>query len=138
MRNSDFAIYNLKYFTKEEIEETGAKLGHISTGLIICLNNVRRILGVPIHLMHNGLTTGEHSSALHKRGMACDFAVEGVTVDDVFKAVLKAHFRGFGAYWNGVAHSFHVDLRPDYGFWSATKDEDGWKYYGLIKDPKNI
>ncbi len=133
MNKTDF--YRISYFTEEEIIKTGAKIEDIDFELIHKLDKVRDIIGIPIHLLENGLTSGEHSSPLHRQGKAVDFYVKGITHDQAVRIVLECASMGFkhcGVYWNGVQYSFHMALGNQLKTWFARKDKyNNWTYSGL-------
>ena len=65
-------------------------------------------------LLFNGLTSGDHASPEHKEGKATDFIIvnkSGKHLDakKVCHYMALAGFRGIGAYYNGLAWSFHGD-----------------------------
>jgi hypothetical protein len=138
MRESDFEKYGINHFTGEEIEETGADLKDINVDLIIALDLFRSILGYPVYLLENGMTTGSHSSWTHPAGMAVDGRTKGkLGVDRIIKAALQAGFKGIGVYWNGQCTSFHLDIRPNYAFWAGHKKEPGvgdWTFTSLFNE----
>lgn len=137
MKESDFDDMKITNFTKEEIESTGAKLGDVSPELIYNLDCFRKEIGRVVVLLPNGLTTGEHKSEWHGKGLAVDTALQDtmpVDINLVFCTVLRAGFTGIGIYWNGAAWSFHFDLRPAYTFWRAIKGhrETAWIYLPFL------
>ncbi len=144
MISSDFSKYNIKNFTPEEIESTGAKLEDVQLETIFKLQYFRNKIKRTIVLLNNGLTSGNHSSKKHPEGLAVDFTFrEGdgtISVTEVFKYALEAKFKGIGIYHNQATYSFHFDLRECYGFWSARKEHraTSWEYDSLIVDPKNF
>ena len=102
------------YFSAEEIRSTGSDPADIDAGLLRALNAVRHEIGVPFHLLRNGMTTGVHSSPRHKEGKAVDFTVRGCDAALAFRVAITAAshgFRGIGVYRNFAgAFSFHVEL----------------------------
>lgn len=143
MNLTDFNIYNIRDFTPKEIEETGASLKDVQVTTILKLQTVRDEVKRSIHLLFNGLTTGDHDSIEHPKGLAVDWAFDlrdgPINFDLVKKVVyssLYAGFKGIGVYWNQTTYSFHTDCRRDYGMWSAIKKDGEWKYSDLLIDPK--
>ncbi len=146
MKKEDFAVWGITHFTPEEIQATGADLDKVQGKLIIAMEEFRKVLGRPFVLVKDGMTTGNHKAPEHAGGLAVDGYVPGldgkddpITSEDVFKAALKAGFRGIGIYWNGALYSFHLDLRKDFSFWTGTKPtpgKPGWNYGKLIIDPR--
>jgi hypothetical protein len=136
----DFA--GIRNFTADEVTRTGAKLNDVDGSLLSAYDKFRDLVGRRVTLLPGGLTTGNHNSIWHKKGMAGDCALyeeDGpVSVSDVFKAALEAGFKGIGVYYNQIAYSFHLDLRPAYGFWARYREhrEPHWHEVGLIVDPK--
>jgi len=128
------------YFSKKEIEATGAKLEEVSFALFQRFVNFRKAIEIKIKLLHNGITTGNHKSEFHPKGEAVDFFLAS-SADPywVFKQAVKAGFLGVGIYWNGEGYSFHLDLRKEPAFWFGVKSKKGdpWKFGRLIVDPKN-
>jgi hypothetical protein len=141
---SDFKAFGIDKFSAKEITDTGANLKEVQAELIVHLNGLRHILGRPIGLVFGGLTTGEHISEWHGKGLAADFVLnpaDGDVVPEViFKFALQAGFKGIGLYWGkSSTYSFHVDLRPSYAFWMAIKNSDNtWDYHSIDFDPKNL
>lgn len=145
MLRQDFQDWNIRHFTPEEIEATGADLKKVQVVLVAAMDRFREILGRPFKLIKDGMTTGHHKAPEHAAGLAVDGFVPGldgvadpITAEDVLKAALKAGFHGIGVYWNGGIYSFHFDLRPDFSFWTGTKSPSvpGWNYGKLINDPR--
>lgn len=128
------------YFSKKEIEATGAKLEEVSFVLFQKLLKLRLALDIRMKLLHNGLTTGNHKSEFHPKGEAVDFFLAS-SVDPywVFKQAVKVGFLRVGIYWNGQTYSFHLDLGSEPAFWFGVKSKKGepWKFGRLIVDPKN-
>ena len=78
-------------------------------------------------------------------GMAVDIAFReedgAVDIQEIFICALQAGYTGIGIYWNGIAWSFHFDLRPIYAFWTAVKGhrEIAWIYRPLLsQNPDNL
>ena len=130
----------LQWFTQSGVEETGAKIKDVKLELMFRLDSFRRDIDVPVYLLRNGLTTGKHASPEHPDGKAADICTGIVKpVWTVYKSALKNGFRGFGAYWNGKAYSYHLDIGTEYRQWTGIPDEKGnWKFGSLIVDPKNL
>ena len=138
MTREDFE--QLKNFTAEEVEATGAKIKDVQFETMYKLQVLRDILGVSIHLIKKGITTGRHKAKEHKAGKAIDFHFSpGVEfpIMRVLAAVLLAGFTALGAYWNGVLGSYHVDLGL-LRSWRGRKEkgDDQWTFGPLVLDPK--
>ena len=141
---TEHEIENINFFTKAEIENTGAKLEDVNVELFLRMQILRAHLGRRILLLPNGLTTGKHSSRQHPNGLACDFTFHSqdgsVDVEDIYYSCMhNADFQRYGVYWNGEQFSFHVEIN-DAGrkSWCAIKDENNeWKYFALMADPRN-
>lgn len=136
---TEIEIANISFFTKEEIENTGALLEDVSVDLFLRLQILRAHLNRRILLLENGLTTGKHSAYQHAQGLACDFTLHphdgDVHMKDIFVAATNSiDFKGFGAYWNGAQYSFHVDIRDTFSEWGAIKKNNKWLYFSLFKD----
>jgi hypothetical protein len=106
MERVDFLDWNIKHFTPEEIEATGADLKRVQRVLVIAMDQFRGFLGRPFTLIKHGMTTGIHKAPEHPAGLAVDGFIPGLdgvddpfTAEHVFKAALKAGFRGIGVYW---------------------------------------
>lgn len=142
MRDSDFAIYGINYFSAQEIIETGAKLADISPVLFSNLNYFRIMLGQPVLLLKNGLTTGKHKSKEHRAGDAVDVYFQDdrklPSISEVLFIAVKAGFSGVGIYHNGNAYSLHLDIGTKIRTWSAkkTNPKKDWTYSELIVNPK--
>jgi len=138
MERSDFGALNIRHFTPEEVEGTGAKLSDVNFELIVRLEKFRDLIGRVVVLLPNGLTTGEHKSEWHRKGMAVDIAFReedgAVDIQEIFICALQAGYTGIGIYFNETAYSFHFDLRPAYSFWRGMKKHraDNWDYSKLI------
>jgi len=132
MNHSDFDY--IKYFTAHEVETTGADLGGVEYETIHMLDRARSIIGWPIKLMKNGLTTGNHSSTEHPEGRAVDFACPGGDPVKVALALSLVGFHGIGVYRNHRgAYSFHADRRQSSATWYGTKSSprSQWAYKQL-------
>lgn len=140
MQDNEFNLIN--DFTKAEITNTGADIKNVSSVLIYKLDKMRNMLGRPIYLLKNGLTTGEHKSDHHRNGTAADFYLHEqdgfVSVRDVVLAAIYSDFRGIGIYYNGTAYSFHVDLRDELTIWNGVKEKQSgkWDYETIRFDPR--
>lgn len=119
----------MNYFPPSEVERTGANFLDVDPYSYGLLNCMRERLGIPMYLIRNGITTGKHRARQHAQGKAFDFHLNGKgTPDRVVYAALHAGFRGIGVYWNGRAHSYHVDTRENYTFWKAERVGPDWVY----------
>jgi len=142
MRKADFKKHHIDDFTPEEVELTGATLEGIQLRLMVSLQTFRTIMDRRVGLLVNGMTSGGHKAKEHFLGLAVDgflYPDEGpMDIDLIFKAALTAGCKGIGIYWNGIQYSFHLDLRPEYGFWSGHKVAKNmvktWRYVSLLKD----
>ena len=137
MQKVDFE--SIMYFRPKEITDTGATLGSVQLMLIQHLDNFRAILGCPVRLIKNGLTTGRHASKMHVNGLAADVTMDTIEPNAVLRAALEAYFRGIGFYArNSKWVSVHLDLRPEYAFWRGVKhgNETAWRYLPLVEIPK--
>lgn len=141
MEEKDFAECDIKHFTKEEIERTGAKLADVKTELIIVLDDFRELAGRVVVLLPNGMTTGQHKAKEHPQGKAVDIGFRetdgAVDMQAMFISALEAGFTGIGIYWNGIAYSMHLDMRESYSFWKGTKNhgDTAWRYLPLVHCP---
>lgn len=136
MTYSDFD--HIQNFTPKEVERTGAKLLDVKTDLIYRYDIFRNLIKVPVVLLHNGITSGEHQSPGHKEGLAGDCALlKELPCLDVFKAALEAGFRKIGIYWGGKRYTYHLEVSQEFGFWIGTPGGLGdWRYGSLLVDPK--
>lgn len=147
---NNFQDYGIINFTPQEIINTGADLRDVKLTTMHCLQQVRTKLNRRFHLIRNGLTTGNHVSPEHPNGEAVDFHLDvrdGPVTPDTIRLLrvlaIRAGFNGLGFYFNGVAYSFHLDLRPvgRYAEWKGTKDSPGigsWKMQTIIGNTANI
>ena len=123
-----------RYFSDSEIIATGARVEDVSPRLLSALDVVREAINRPVHLLHNGLTTGNHKSPLHPSGEAVDFAVRGcdsALAWLIASAGIMAGFRGIGIYCNfSEVYSFHFDLRDNFASWYGYKNADDrdWRF----------
>jgi len=147
MVSKDFKDYQILHIKEKDITSSGADLADINLFFIIALDKFFGTLfveyGIHAVILFNGLTTGNHKSFTHKRGLAGDiaFAVSAseMSIYSIWKKAIEAGFKGIGLYWNGVAYSMHLDLRPSLAFWSMRKDETGaWISDSVFKDPREI
>jgi hypothetical protein len=133
MKHTDFN--HITYFTCEEVEATGADIEALKYETIHKLDMVRSVIGLPISLQVNGLTSGNHSSKEHPRGEAVDFYLK--TNPDPVKVVLACAsfgFRGIGVYLNKATGlwQYHMDTRKALSTWYADKvNGESWKYKAL-------
>ena len=130
-----FDFRNIKHFTVEEVERTGAKIADVQYETIKKLDEFRELIKCPVVLLSNGLTSGEHKSVQHPAGEAVDFTLGNTRpISEVVKLALQAGFSGIGVYWNTVSNSYHFDTRLDFSFWYGEKNKTGgWDYSSLFK-----
>lgn len=145
MERMDFTLYAIDHFTPQEIENTGAELDDVKTTTIINIDRVRGDIGEPIYILKNGLTSGNHRSKYHHKGMAVDFYLmnnDFDTVYEVYKLLLEHHFKGIGLYYckDTKYYTYHADTRRDYGFWTGVKSGlyQNWSYLSLVSDPADL
>jgi hypothetical protein len=127
---NDFKRYGIFNFTPREIERTGASLKSVRIETMVVLQEVRSQMAMPFILIHNGLTTGNHVAPEHADGRAVDFTIPSIRPEDFRRLVVyavRAGFCGIGLYWNSVAYSFHLDLRPieRFAIWGTAKRMPG-------------
>lgn len=90
------------------------------------------------------MTTGEHVSVWHRRGLAADVGFcESDGMVDVRHCVMYAAesgFRGIGVYWGGAAYSMHLDCRSVPGQWARWRRHGDhiWRESALITDPREM
>ena len=143
MLATDFKKHGITKFTPAEVENTGSALMYVQLRLMIALQAFRIELDRRVGLLNNGMTTGTHGAKEHPMGLAVDgylYPEDGsIEIPDIFKAALTAGFHGIGIYWNGTQYSFHLDLRPEWGFWFGSKDgkddPKGWAFSSLFITP---
>lgn len=135
MKTEDFKL--LRYFTVSEVRSTGANIDKVKLKTMIAIDNVRHMVGQPIHLLRNGMTSGNHSAKEHPNGEAVDFYLstsdDSVAVQVAFSMVASG-FRGIGVYKNEAGvYSFHGDTRELLTTWRGMKvqDKKGWEYTAL-------
>jgi len=142
MKAKDFQDYGIQNVRAQDITGTGAPLDSVNVFLVRRLDEFVGRAGVKVVFLPNGLTTGVHRSTWHPRGLAADIAFD-VDQDEVdiyalWKLAIEVGFRGVGIYWNGVAYSMHLDLRPRLAFWGGSKAQGGpWDYSGVFTDPRS-
>ncbi len=117
------------HFAAHEFEcrcgcEYGLLPGDVSPKLLAALEELRDILGAPIHInsgcrcpVHNALVKGKRNSQ-HLRGTAADIRVDGVPPEHVaLSAKLVQAFRDGGI---GTYNSFvHLDVRGHKARWKG-------------------
>jgi len=134
----------VRFFSAEEIEATGAKLRRVQRRLVYALDDFRAILGCPVILLHNGMTTGEHASYTHGIGLAVDIAFREANHPKNMRALpmmaAAVGFRGIGVYWGGTGYSMHLDLGMVFRQWARWRHhrEKEWHEGALIVDPKDL
>lgn len=133
-------FHDIKHFSPEEVELTGAKLGSVQRQLMLQIDSFRTKIDCSVKLLKNGMTTGDHKSQEHTDGMATDIVLGSHReVKTVVYAALEAGFTSIGIYHNSMAYSYHLGVREGFAMWSATKKPDGsWKYESLFVDPGNL
>lgn len=98
-------------FTREEVAKHG-DLSKIEIRVLYKLQELRSLLRVPISII-----AIIKESTWHKNGHAIDFVfngkLNGLHVNELVELMLTVGFTGIGVYWNGVAWSFHGDVRPN-------------------------
>ena len=141
MIQSDFEHYKISNFSLNEIANTGANILDVNVFLFVTLQLFRVKLDRAIVLLYGGITTGVHSSFQHMNGTAVDITFregEGeINIGVLHNAAQEAGFSGFGAYWNGTAFSFHLDLGPSVRSWLWWKRhrEEQWHKESIYKNP---
>jgi hypothetical protein len=122
----------MKYFSDKEIIKAGSHPSLIKLKQKVAMDGFAGELKskygkVYIMLLFNGLTSGGHASPEHPNGEACDFYIvnksgKQIPVNKVVQMAMK-WFNGVGAYWNGIAWSFHADTgyRVRNWCWDRTK-----------------
>ena len=135
-------VVKMKHFIEEEFQGYYEKMDF---DLLIKLDGLREMLGVPIHLSKNpdAIGRGDDVNSWHNfklKGKV--FAVDGyipkaITYGDFYTACRKVGFTGIGLYtgWKG-GRGFHLDTRTDRdpsnpAKWSGTY-KDGVNSYGSI------
>ena len=138
---TEYDFDKLIYFSKKEVEATGAKIEDVSFSSLDALDDMRNLLGEPINLIKNGMTTGQHKSDGHPKGVAIDCHM-GLYEDyyNVFKVALSVGFNKIGIYWNGSIYSYHLEISDKTSFWTGSKNpgDKNWTYGPLVLDPKDM
>jgi hypothetical protein len=142
MKIKDFADYGIQKVTPEDITGTGAPLDSVNVFLILRAAEFVNRCGLPVVWLPNGLTTGHHQATWHPRGLAWDLAFNTdqrrVKMYDLWKLAIEVGFKGIGIYWNGVAYSMHLDLRPSLAMWGGSKIAGSeWDYFSVFLDPRD-
>lgn len=138
MTKDDFNSYGIRYFTPTEVTDTGAELCDVKARLIQHLDRFRMSVGMPVRIVKNGLTSGDHVAQEHENGIAADVTMNTILPMLTFYCALNAGFKGIGLYCHGGKWvSGHLDLRGDYAFWIGTKKghQKKWTYLPLIDRP---
>jgi hypothetical protein len=140
MKVKDFADYGIKNVSPEDITGTGAPLDSVNVFLILRADEFIGRAGLPVVWLPNGLTTGAHRATWHPRGLAWDLAFNCdqklVKMYELWKLAIECEFKGIGVYWNGIAYSMHLDLRPALSLWGGVKEPGKeWDYFSVFRDP---
>jgi hypothetical protein len=131
-------------FTEKEIVNSGAQLYDVQLCTMIRAKRLRLALGVPLRIVRNGLTTGDHvQNSYHYKGLAIDLAFCGdgklpCPVGEIFYLAMASEFRGFGLYCTGGRYSIHCDCRDSFASWIGIPDPscpNKWKYGSLFLSP---
>ena len=129
--------------TAAEVVATGANLKDVKRGTVVRLDRFIALSGRTVVLLHNGMTTGNHASWTHGKGMAVDIAfreTEG-NFSIVYMVLLAAEagFTQIGVYWNGVAYSMHLGWGT-LGQWQRWRHhrEKHWHEGALVVDPQDL
>lgn len=143
MKVQDFRDFDVRHVKAADVTATKAPLDSVNLYLILHLDDFIGRCGLPVVLLPNGLTTGTHRASWHPRGLAADVAFgikqEDVKIYDLWKLAIECGFKGVGIYWNGVAYSMHLDLRPVLSTWGGVKTTGAdWAYYSLFNDPRKF
>lgn len=126
--------------TRLAIEKTGADFDKLDSDMLIALHRfnvtIHEKYGWIVKLIYNGMNSGDHSSKTHPEGKAVDFTVEGENVNPFFVIceMIVSGFRGIGTYWNGVARSYHGDVRKTFAQWQwrNKRDDEGKRIYEAL------
>lgn len=134
MKEIDFD--HIEYFTQYEVENTGANIDDVNVDTIHRLDLLRKRCGVPIQLVFNGITTGNHKSKGHLSGNAIDVRIKSVTDSNhALKIMLMASSVGFsaiGVYKNSAGwYNFHLEIDETFRVWGATMSRGEWDMCGL-------
>lgn len=135
MTGEDFNF--IEHFSRIEVECTGANIDDINVDLIHRLDLLRKRCGLPIELVSNGITTGNHNSKGHRTGNAVDVRIRSVNSSNhALKIMLMATSVGFsaiGVYKNSAGfYNFHFEIDKTFRVWGATmKDSGSWDMCGL-------
>jgi hypothetical protein len=143
MTETDFTRYQIRHFTHAGVRATGADPADVQPMLMQRLDAFAGLCGRRVVLLRNGMTTGEHVSVWHRRGLAADVGFCETDVVDIQNLVIhaaNAGFRGIGVYWGGAAYSMHLDCRPEPGQWARWKQhgQTVWNEGPLIVDPRTL
>lgn len=109
-----------KYFSEDEMKcKCCGQLpeGGISKTLLEKLDELRELVGVPIHVScmyrcpkHNAEVGGVPNSQ-HVDGTAADIYTDNLTVDELADFAVQVGFDGIGRYYD--SEFVHVDVRDD-------------------------
>ena len=111
-------------FAEEEFACKCCGVVKVSQALVDALQKLRDLLGKPI-IVTNAYRCPKHNkevggavNSLHMRGTAADITVEGMELDDLYRAVSKIpEFRNGGIGIYPQNNFIHVDLRSKKGRW---------------------
>ena len=122
------------------IERTGADYDKLDSEMLIALHQfndtIHEKYGWGVQLLYNGMNSGDHKAIEHPQGKAVDFVIVGEKVEPfiVICEMIVAGFRGLGTYWNGVARSYHGDVREKFAQWQwkNKRDDKGNRIYEAL------
>ena len=132
----------MRHFAKKEFQ---GFYDRMDWSLLVKLDALRELLGVPIHISKNPKAIGRdddvdswHNFKLKGKVFAVDgYIPESITYTEFYSACREVGFTGIGLYtgWSG-GRGFHLDTRTDRtasnpAKWSGTY-KDGVNSYGSI------
>lgn len=136
--------YGIINFTVTEVENTGCGINQVKIKSLVTLQTLRTNIKRRIHLLYNGIASGEHKAIQHPEGGAIDFyfdPLDGtIHFNLIFEHMVLAGFYGIGVYYceQTKIFTFHGDLRNHPKHWYGYKKlkKDNWSYSSILKNPQ--
>ena len=148
MRSADFSGFCIRCVSERDIKDSNAPLESVDVHTIITLDRMYEYVkrdhqAVRLLIAPDGLTTGVHNCTWHGRGLAVDLLFDSnpkhLDIYDMVKLAIESGFCGVGVYWTGAGYRMHVDMRPRFAMWGASRNGDNQCVYrSVFSDPRKF